>query len=81
MSERIYGDPMRGGDMLYKCRRCGETEGKTHCPNVLTTFTEIVARGDTGAMGGIVKGLTDLHFCADGDFGISDLIGFRGDKS
>lgn len=65
---------MKGGFLVYKCRRCKKLNKSKHVPNGLMYMAEIVSRTNTLA-------LLDVCNCKDGELGISDLIGFEKDKS
>jgi hypothetical protein len=69
-----------GGFLLYKCRRCGEVRKNIHAPYCLIALSHINTKGITPKEWGMQMGITDIHCCADGNLGISDLIGAVLDK-
>lgn len=66
--------------MIYRCRLCGREDRSGHCPSILDTSTAIIAHGRTDRDKGIIFHMHELHSCADGRFGVSDLLGFDPDK-
>lgn len=70
----------KGGDLLYKCRLCGQEDRSGHCPSILDASTAILGHGRTPRDMGIIFKMQELHSCADGRYGVSDLIGFEPDK-
>lgn len=65
---------MRGGSLLYRCRRCGKVNDSLHCPSVITALAMIMVDGRTREPG-IVAAMHSLCCCEDGAVGIADLIG------
>jgi len=58
----------------YKCRRCGiVTDGAITNEKCCVAYLIMVTMGHTPP--GIPQHMNDIHHCADGSFGISDLIG------
>jgi hypothetical protein len=64
------------GFLEYKCRRCGEIGRNSHVPSIQSAVIGIVAVGKT-PWTGMVGHILDVHSCADGGLGVSDLIGGR----
>jgi hypothetical protein len=66
-----------GALMVYKCRLCGDTDDSTHCPSILQAISMLNRKSKThDEPPGIIKYWQDLHRCADGRYGVADLVGF-----
>ena len=65
------------GNILYKCRRCGETFKDTHSPNILLSLIFSIQNVNTAEF---YVPMFNLHNCSDGELGVSDLIGAEHDK-
>ena len=70
------------GLLVYKCRRCGELNKRTHTPHCLMSLTFI-----TGGLqqpkewGPIEPKMTSFHVCDDKQLGVTDLIGAEMDET
>ena len=72
---------MRGGNLVYKCRRCGKLIKNTHVPDCLSAITCMVVNGETpNSWIGPSAKMTGTHVCDDDNYGITDLIGAEEDK-
>lgn len=72
---------MKGGTLIYKCRRCGKRYGNTHVPDALEAITSINVEGHTpNEWGPMSMSLTDVHACDDNNYGIADFIGAEADE-
>lgn len=70
---------MEIGRLVYKCRKCNGLDKSRSIPNikealVCLTLAQSVDCGVTSIE------LLKVHFCEDGELGISDLIGAERDK-
>jgi len=68
----------------YKCRMCGKTfsasgGGRKSCVLGLQIAMNMAGRWE-GPLGE-PPGMTTLHHCADGSFGVADLIGARSEEA
>ncbi len=71
---------MKGGHLLYKCRKCGNVQEGFHVPDVRTALISIAHTGEYGReLGTFIAYPTELHDCPRdrGGWGIADLIGGR----
>lgn len=74
---------MSGGELLYRCRMCGETFDHFHVPDVLVAAIQILMAPDhvlrvRGC--GFFPSMWDTHYHDDGTVGVADFIGYRKDK-
>lgn len=71
---------IRGGEVVYKCRRCGGESNSMHCPSIVHTMSMLQRKSKAhDDPPGFVVYWQDLHRCADGRYGVSDLVGFNPD--
>lgn len=68
------------GMLIYKCRRCGQTEESTHVPDTEAALVCLVVNGTTPQKWGPAAAVLDLHVCGPGVRGVLDIIGARDDK-
>lgn len=66
---------MKGGFLEYKCRRCGKVVKNVHVPDALIALCNLEVEGVTPKIWGMQMRMTEIHHCADGNLGMSDLIG------
>jgi hypothetical protein len=70
-----------GGVIIHKCRRCGGLDKSLHVPDVLAALCCVTSGIPTpwkpSAMNPKMVG---VHHCADGNHGVSDMIGGEIDK-
>jgi hypothetical protein len=71
---------MKGGVLLYKCRRCGVESERFGVPDLLVALSSIASGKWPSEWCGFNPETTNLHVCGDGRYGISDLIGGDEDK-
>lgn len=64
-----------GGFSEYRCRRCGETTRCVHVPDCLFSIIKMELEGVTPKVWGMQMRITDIHYCKDGNMGVTDLIG------
>ena len=69
-----------GGNLVYKCRNCGETYSNCHAPNLSLALSCIMIDGVTPKQWGIPATMIDIHSCKNGEEGIADLVGGIPDK-
>jgi hypothetical protein len=66
------------GKLIYKCRLCGDHHRPTGVPNLLTALVAMVTNTpvpeEWDSLPIAIEPL-QLHSCADGRVGVSDLIG------
>jgi len=75
---------MRGGWLVYKCRKCGKLDRSAHVPDVRRALVSIGVDGRTPREWGNWSGLTGMHYCTEAVgsiksgqgamIGVSDLI-------
>jgi len=67
---------MKGGSLIYKCRRCGKEHAAYHVPNAVVALIDLVSgRALPQSWGGPGVKPTNIHACSDGRLGVTDLIG------
>jgi hypothetical protein len=72
---------MKGGLIVYKCRRCGKENKSLHVPDAtLALITLIHGWEFPKEWGCMIPALFDICHCDDGNMGVSDLIGVDLDK-
>lgn len=71
---------MKGGVLVYRCRRCGGENRVLHVPDVGRAVREILVNGTSPHEWGILGRGTCGHTCPDGAVGVCDLIGGEPDK-
>lgn len=68
---------MKGGLIVYRCRRCGAEIKEIHVPQlqkaIVFILTDLPWPEDWE--GGIKPDRTEFHLCGDGNIGIMDLLG------
>jgi hypothetical protein len=74
-----------GGDILYRCRYCGEIWAEEHSPSILGTLVATLSADEPGGSPpqwtGLFGTVYSIHHCQNGDLGVADLIGARHDKT
>ena len=68
---------MKGARFQYKCRQCGEVEEnpRTGEMHALGRLVDAITKDKNG--GANTLWLLDVHNCEDGNYGVSDLIGYK----
>lgn len=64
----------KGGELVYKCRMCGEFDTSIGVPNIMRTLNDISIFGVTQNKG-IKARMTLVHICDGHEWGIADLVG------
>lgn len=67
-----------GGDLLYRCRLCGEIDRSTHAPDFGLAVVYGITKSTPREWGGEVQ-MLDIHHCKNGRVGVSDFIGAEPD--
>lgn len=68
------------GNLVYKCRRCGQISENAHVPLILEAVSSILITGTTPkSWGPMTESLLGMHSCEDGNIGVSNLIGAEKD--
>ncbi len=72
---------MKGGNLLYKCRRCGALSVESHAPDLgIALACAIVGSPMPESLGSIPPRMYGVHRCFPSVWGVADLIGGDEDK-
>jgi hypothetical protein len=66
---------MKGGWLIYKCRKCDEKYQNTHTSDLSTMLFSVIIGGNCHKQSEIIPDMLDLHYCNAKNVGIADLIG------
>jgi uncharacterized Zn finger protein len=69
-----------GGTLTYRCRACGKVYDSCHVPDVHRALSDITRDGRSDPEWLMFRSLVYVHTCADGEYGIADLIGGKCDR-
>lgn len=67
------------GNILYKCRRCGEIIDSMHSPRLMEDIVAFIITGNQISPGNPI-GDPITHHCKDDNLGIADMIGGQFDE-
>ena len=66
----------RGGDIVYKCRRCGVVVKQMISGNLLTDLVVFISvMNDISGTGESDIRKHTIHSCEDGNLGVTDIVG------
>lgn len=71
----------RGAFMVYKCRMCGELHKSFHVPDGMVAAIEMTKGAPFPEhWGGHTPNMVSVHYCKDGNIGVTDFIGCEFDR-
>lgn len=68
---------MKTASFQYKCRQCGEIESNPQCGEEFALEFLVAAIDDSRSEQVHGPRLHSIHYCREGNTGVSDLIGYK----